>query len=321
MNETRFRESERRLWASVGVAPAEKHLRLDRTKATVRVQEVGEGQAVLFVHGASNGGTSWAGLAARLDGFRCVLLDRPGCGLSDRCATGFTDMATLGVFGDSLIVDVLDALGLDCAHVVATSFGGYFALRGAAAHPDRIGRAVELGWTFGAPIAKVPLVMRLSGMRLVRRLVTLIPPNERVVRAMLRQIGLAGALASGRFSQTDVDWSLALLRDTNTLRNELETSPRLITPLRGMNRSTLLPDDLLTQIRTPMHFLWGVDDPFGGPDIARAFVERVPKAGLELMPGAGHAVWMDDPDRAAASVRAFLGAGPGEPSPKRQASR
>jgi pimeloyl-ACP methyl ester carboxylesterase len=60
-------------------------------------------------------------------------------------------------------------------------------------------------------------------------------------------------------------------------------------------------------IDTPTSFLWGDDDPFGGSDIARAFVALLPDAELELMPGAGHAVWMDDPENAAVTVRQFLG--------------
>lgn len=193
MNEVRYREAERRLWESVGVTPTEQRLHLGRTGVTLRVQEVGQGPAVVFVHGASNSGSSWAPLVARLDGFRCVVLDRPGCGLSDPLATGFDDLERLGAFADSLIVDVLDAMGLDGAHVVATSFGGYIALRTAAAHPDRIGRMVEFGWTVGAPIARMPLLMRLASVPMVGRLLTAVPPNERAVRAMFRAIGLRQA--------------------------------------------------------------------------------------------------------------------------------
>jgi hypothetical protein len=39
---------------------------LARTGATVRVQIVGDEPHVLLAHGASNGGTTWASLAARL---------------------------------------------------------------------------------------------------------------------------------------------------------------------------------------------------------------------------------------------------------------
>ena len=241
MNEGRFREVEQRMWRSVGLTPTEQRLQLARTGATVRVQEVGEGPPVVFVHGASNSGTSWAGLLAGLDGFRCIVMDRPGCGLSDPLATRFDDVDKLRAFGESLIVDVLDAMDIDKAHVVATSFGGYIALQTAAAHPDRIRRLVELGWTIGAPIAKTPLVMRLASVRFLGQMLAAIPANERAVRAILKGAGLRQALAAGRVSQEVVDTFHALLRHTDTMRNELRAGPRIITPIRGLKPQRLAP--------------------------------------------------------------------------------
>lgn len=191
VNERRFREAERRLWQSVGVAPTERRLHLGRANCEVRVQEVGAGPAVVFVHGASNGGSSWASLVARLGGFRCILLDRPGCGLSEPLAAPPDGIAGIEAYADSLIADLLDALGLAGSHVVATSYGGYFAFRGAAAHPDRIDRILEFSWTVGAPMARVPPVMRLGSVGGVGWLMARVPPTERAVRMMLRQIGLA----------------------------------------------------------------------------------------------------------------------------------
>ena len=270
--EGRFREAERRLWDSVGVAPAERRVHLARQRVTVRVQEIGDGPTVLFVHGASNGGSSWAPLVARLDGFHCVLLDRPGCGLSDPIEGRIAHIEALEAHADSLIPDVLDALGAARAHVVATSFGGYFALRAAAAHPERIDRMVEFGWTLGAPMAAVPLAMRLSSVPVIGWTMARVPPNEWAVRMILRQIGLGQALASGRFTQEAIDWYLALLRDTPTMRNELKATPRMIHPLRGMSERVLLSSALLARIQSPILFVWGTDDPNGGGEIGRAHV-------------------------------------------------
>jgi pimeloyl-ACP methyl ester carboxylesterase len=306
MNEARYREAERRLWDTFSVTPTEQRLQLSRTGGTVRVQEIGEGPPVVFVHGASNGGTSWAHLVAGLDGFRCLLLDRPGCGLSPPVATRFDDVERLATFAESLVVDVLDALGLDTAHLIGTSFGGYIALRSAAAHPDRFTRMVEFGFPIGARIARTPLVMRLASMRGLGLAMTRVPPTRRAVRAMLRQVGLRQAVDSGRMSPEAIDWFFAVMRDTDTMRNELEAGPRIMTPLRGINDSILLPADLLARITTPVFVLWGDEDPFGGAEVARPFVRQIPGAELELMPGAGHAVWIDDPDHAAKTTRAFL---------------
>ena len=75
------------------------------------VQEVGEGPPILFVHGASNGGASRASLIARLEGFHCVALDRPGCGVSDSVGggDGLGEIDAVESFAGSLLRDVLDA--------------------------------------------------------------------------------------------------------------------------------------------------------------------------------------------------------------------
>ena len=80
--ESRYREAERALWDSLGVEPKEGWLRLPSLDTDVRVLELGVGPPVLFIHGGSTSGTSWADLAAALPEFRCILLDRPGAALS-----------------------------------------------------------------------------------------------------------------------------------------------------------------------------------------------------------------------------------------------
>jgi 2-hydroxy-6-oxonona-2,4-dienedioate hydrolase len=304
-NEPRYREAEQRLWRSLGLTPTEQRVHLAQVGVNVRIQEVGQGPPVLFVHGGSICGASWAPLVARLAGFRCLLLDRPGCGLSEALPDRLQDVQALGSFAERLLVDVLDAMQIDKAHLVATSFGGYIALRTAAAHPDRAGRMVEFGWTIGAPTAGLPLLMRLASIPAVARLMSAIPPNERAVRMILRSIGLRQALAAGRISQEEINWFLALLRDTNTVRNEVKSNPRIIT-LRGMNERVVLPQSLLSGIDTPIYFLWGGEDLYGGEQIAREFVQKIPNAQLEIMPGAGHAVWMDDAAHSAEITRKWL---------------
>ena len=236
------------------------------------------------------------------------MLDRPGCGLSPPLAVGLRDVDRFANFSEALIVDVLDGLGLERAGVAATSFGGYTALRSAAAHPDRIERVMEFGFPIGAPLGKVPFVMRLATVPMLGVLAASIPPTRASVRMIFRQIGLGQALAAGRISPEAVDWFLSMLRDTDTMVNEIKSVPQFITPLRGMNERLLLPTSLLESIRVPVHFLWGTEDPFGGEAIARAFVPHIPHATLELVPGAGHAVWMDDPELAASNTRAFFSA-------------
>jgi hypothetical protein len=49
-NPARYRAAERRLWASLGIEPAERQVVLRRLDSSVRVQSVGEGDDVVFLH-------------------------------------------------------------------------------------------------------------------------------------------------------------------------------------------------------------------------------------------------------------------------------
>lgn len=304
----RLRQAEQRLWESVGVQPTERRARL-RTGETVRVQETGEGPPVLFIHGAANAGTSWMSLMAKLPEFRCIALDRPGCGLSEPIVGGpLLDVDAIESYADRLLVEVLDALDLSSAHVLATSYGGYFALRGAAAHPDRVDRIVEYSWLMGAPMDKVVMSMRLSALPGMQAMSAKMPVTRRMVKALLRQVGLKRAIDTGTFSDEMIDWFLAVLRDTNTMANDLRSSPKIITPIRGFNERMLHTDELLARLTMPALFLWGDEDPNGGEAVAKEFVARLPNAQLEIIREAGHAPWIDELDLCTERTRAFLAA-------------
>lgn len=314
MNEDLYRAAEERLFQYVGLEVSERRLHLDRNAVDVRVLESGSGPAVVFVHGATNSGASWATLMHGLDGFHCIALDRPGCGLSDPVQTTL-DGTGLPRHGDTLLIDVLDALGLESAHVVSTSMGGYFALRGAAAHPERIDRIVHLGWTLGAPTPPPPAIMRAASVPWIGRLMARMPVGERAVHAMFRQIGLGDALKAGRIPQQVIDCYVALLRHTDTRRHEFTMSGGTSFP--DLIRDVELPDELLKRVQSPSLFVWGARDPFGPPEIARDFVGRIPGARLEMLPAAGHAVWLDDLDHVTTAARDFLSSSdePRHPSP------
>lgn len=300
---TDYRSAEQVLFDWVGIAPTDRSVALHRHGVTARVFDAGDGPAVLFLHGTTNSAASWATLMGRLDGFRCLGFDRPGCGLSEPLSRP-PGIAGLPEHGDTLVVDVLDALGIERAHLVSTSYGGYHALRTAAAHPDRVDRIVHLGWTLGAPTGRLPAIMRLAGIPGLARLMSAMPVNARAVRSMFRQIGLGGALEEGRIDQQVIDTYVALLRHTDTMRNEVAMAGGA--SITALVTAAELGDDLLGSIGAPMLFLWGDADPFGPPPVARAFAARIPTAQLELVSGAGHAVWLDDLEATAARTREFL---------------
>ena len=304
MNELAYRAAERRLWRSIGAQPVERRIRLERIGVDVRVQEVGEGPPVLFIHGVATSGVSWAGLAARARGFRCLILDRPGTGLSQPLGRP-VDPETLAALADVLVADVLDALEVRSAHLVASSFGGYMALRSAAATPERVERMVQFSWPVGAPTPTLPLFLRAMSLPGFRRLVETLPRTERSMRLLLHQLGHRDKLLDGRISREDLACYVALMAHTDTLRNEFAPARALISPLRGLARLHL-PDDVLRRVACPTLFIWGGRDPFGGASVGRALVDRIPTAVLDLMAEAGHSPWLDDMAASVSKMTAFL---------------
>jgi pimeloyl-ACP methyl ester carboxylesterase len=268
------------------------------------VREVGAGPPVVFVHGTSVSGACFAPLVAALGDRRCLVVDRPGCGFSDRWPEPTRETVSFEAFADQWLVELLDALELDAATIVSTSFGGLFALRAVAAHPNRFVAVKHLAWSAGAPIAHVPLVMRVAAAPLISRLMTRLPVPRFVARSMLKQIGLGGALAAGRISDEFLEWFRSVATDTDTIRNEIDSLPAITNLRHGLNEALLLSDELLGSIRRPVEFLWGSRDPMGGLELAAEFVAKIPGAALEVLDGAGHAPWIADPKRAAAFVRA-----------------
>jgi pimeloyl-ACP methyl ester carboxylesterase len=302
--EARYRGAEARLWRSLGVEPSERRVRLQRIGIDVRVQELGRGDPVLFIHGASTCGSSWAGLVAAMTGHRCLVLDRPGTGLSDAVPGGTRMPATL--LGESLVVDVLDALDIDAADLIATSLGGWFAFRAAAGHPGRIKRLVEFGWTPAAGLDRLPASLRLGSVPGLSGLIARMPATDRSVRQMFRQIGLREAVDGGRVSDEAIAAYAALVNHTPTMANELALGRLFVSPIHGLRPGIALSAADAAHIRAPILLLWGEGDPFGGPDAARRFAAALPDARLEIFSGAGHAVWVDRPETAAARTRAFL---------------
>lgn len=138
------------------------------------------------------------GLAAR--GFRLILIDNRDIGLSTRFdAAGAPDLAAIAgravappyriedMAADA--VGVLDALGVDRAHVVGASMGGMIAQMVAANHPDRVLSLTCLMSTSGGPDVSPPSAETL-------RMVAGLPENGSIEAAVEHNIRLMTVLGS-----------------------------------------------------------------------------------------------------------------------------
>jgi pimeloyl-ACP methyl ester carboxylesterase len=255
--------------------------------------EAGDGPPILALHGL--GGTKGsflptvAGLAAR---FRVIAADLPGFGDSDKPIGAPYDAA----FFARAAVNLLDALGLERAHVVGNSLGGRVALEVGLRHPDRVDRlgllAPSLAWRRDRPW--VPL-LRLARPEL--GLVQLAP--RRVVEAIVHRL-IPGA---------DQGWTAAGVDEF--LRAYLTPAGR--SAFYAAARQIYLDEPhgetgFWTRLQTlgpPALFIWGRRDQIVPLAFARHVSQAVPTARhVEL--DCGHVPQVERPKRTHAALAEFF---------------
>ncbi len=305
MHEKRFRDAERKLFVAAGLEQRERWLELPTLGGRARVLEAGAGEPVIFLHGGPMAAGTWAYVAAALRGFRSILLDRPGCGLSSPPSVT-PDHTVLPRYVEQLTADVLDALGLTEATLVGSSFGGYSALRSARALPDRVRSVYLAGCPPFVPGWTAPRFFTVLRAPVLGRLVPRLPPTAATARMGLRQLGQRRALTEGRISPPMLEWELAWQRDTDTMRHDAAMIRACGTFLGGFDDTLDLSADELAEVTVPVHVLVGTDDPVGGADVAERLAAALPRGSMEVWDGAGHLPWLDDPARLANSLSSVL---------------
>ena len=123
---------------------------LEHATGRIAVTDIGEGPALVFVH-VGSWSFVWRDVLLRLQGrFRCVALDAPGCGLSDRTGSA----ATLAAAGDAVSA-VIEQLGLDDVTLVAHDLGGPAGFLAASRDHDRVARLAAVNcfaWKPAGPL-------------------------------------------------------------------------------------------------------------------------------------------------------------------------
>src|SRR6266540_2541018 len=298
----RYRRAERALWAHYGLTPSERFVHIGSPRLRLRVLEVGFGEPVLLVHGLI-GPAAWAPLVRELRGYRCLVLDRPGWGLSSSL-----DYARhpYGSVTASVLAGVLDGLGVDCAHVVGGSIGTLWALRLAASNPSRAGRVVLMG---AGPLLSdigVPAVLRAIasplGALMVRR------TDAGMLRSILRQSGHAASLADGRIPEEFVAWRVVASRDTDAMRSERDMlRGGIVNWARpGWRRGVVFDESALGRLTQPTLYVYGTNDGKAPVEFARKVAGALPHGELHVVEGGGHEPWFEDVDGVGSRVTRFL---------------
>ncbi|MGW6460016.1 alpha/beta fold hydrolase, partial [Streptomyces sp. NPDC055078] len=120
----------------------------------------GDGVPLVLVHGGESDRTQFATLRSRLGaGIRAISYDQRDSGITVNPPVPYT----LGVLADDLVA-LLDALGLQRAHLLGTSFGGAVAQHAALRHPERVASLVLVATTpsFAMGSAAIDKLLNMS---------------------------------------------------------------------------------------------------------------------------------------------------------------
>jgi pimeloyl-ACP methyl ester carboxylesterase len=247
--------------------------KLDRGGVNIHYEVYGNGPPLILTHGYSSTSAMWQGqIAALSKHHKLVLWDMRGHGLSDYPGdpAAYSEVQTVGD-----IAALLDAVGTETAIVGGLSLGGYMSLAFHRAHPERV-RAlliIDTGPGFKKDDAREAWNKRArdTGDRFDREGLEVLKTSsaERASVTHRNARGLALA-ARGMLAQ----------RDARVIES--------------------LPD-----IRVPSLVVVGADDtPFlAASDYMAA---KIPGAQKVVIPNAGHAVNIDQPQAFIDAVLPFL---------------
>jgi pimeloyl-ACP methyl ester carboxylesterase len=252
----------------------------------IAYEDRGEGPPLLLVHGLGYDHHGWGPLPDLLTAdFRLVLVDNRGVGKSDAPEGPYT---VAGLAADA--VAVLDAAGVERAHVVGVSLGGFIAQEVAISHPDRVDRLVLLSTSPGGPNAHPMPAGTVEVFSAYRRM-------EREAALRLAVENSLGARA---------------VRERPDLVDEvyayrLERAPPVELWLAQLNAAMAFDAfDRIPEIAAPTLALVGGGDVVIDPRNSELLVNRIPGARLEVVPDRGHLLFWEEPELVARAVRDFL---------------
>ncbi len=257
-------------------------------------ESTGEGHPVLLVMGLGMTATGWwrtvPVLAERL---RVLAFDNRGVGRSSR-PDGPYSLPQLAAD----CVAVLDAAGVERAHVYGLSLGGMIAQELALREPGRVA-ALVLGATTPGGERAVPIAPATAQF-LARR--ALMPAEEAVWASVPYNYGPATREHGGDRIAQDI---------AQRLRFPVEAAP-----YRAQLAAALGHDALgrLGAVAAPTLVVHGEADRLVPAGNAELLARAIPGARLQVWPGAGHLYPTDEP-RADRAIAEFLVSAPTSPGP------
>ena len=250
--------------------------------------EAGTGEPLVLVMGFGADHLAWGfQMPAFAERYRVVAFDNRGVGQTDQPDQPYT---TRHMAADT--VGLMDALGIDRAHVLGVSMGGMIAQEIALNYGDRV-RTLQLHCTYARPDGQTRA--QLAAWRVQRAVLS----REDALRSSFFWL-----FARDTYNERP-EFVEAMLR--NALANPY---PQSVTGWLRQAEACLTHDTLerIAAIRCPTLVGVAAEDILVPPRCSREIAARVPGAELRMIESVGHVYFWERPDAFNALCLEFLGA-------------
>jgi pimeloyl-ACP methyl ester carboxylesterase len=231
------------------------------------------GPPLLLVHGAGGTHLHWPLALREMPGRRVLSVDLPGHGVApppgERTIEGYA----------GCLLGLLDALGIPRVVVAGHSMGGAIALTLAIEAPGRVAGLFLVGT--GARLRITPALLEASAD----------PARAGEVSGMVAAFSFGPAATEG---DRQAHASGVAAQPAGILHGDLVACDAF----DAMER--------LGSVRAPASVVVGQHDRLTPPKYAAFLRERLPGAGILVVPGAGHMVAIEAPDAVTGAAAAFL---------------
>jgi 2-hydroxy-6-oxonona-2,4-dienedioate hydrolase len=254
-----------------------------------RVLEGGDGPALVFIHGTGGHLEAYArNFAGLTPYFRMITYDMVGHGYSEKPDRPYTP----DYLAEHLI-GLLDALGIERAHLSGESLGGWVAAWAAAHFPERVDRLILN--TPGNITNKPDVMQRVkeSSLKAVRE------ASYETVRARLEWLF---------YDKSQVTDELVAIRFRIYTQPGFERAMENIVAVQDweIRKQYAWSPSWCNKIRARTLLLWTDHDPTGGLDEAELLLEWIPGSRLHVIRDAGHWPQWEKPEEFNEVHRSFL---------------
>ena len=266
-------------------------------QGTIRYREDGTGEPILFVHGVLVNGSLWRKVVPQLSkDFRCIVPDWP-FGSHETPLSPDADLSPPALA--QMIVDFLDAVGLESVTLVGNDTGGALCQLVATEHPERVSRLVLTSCDIYERFPPPPF-KPLAGITKIPGSVWLI--TQSLKPRVAHRLPIAFGWVTKRLPEKAVidEW-LGPVRTSRGVRRDIGKI------FRGADsRYTLEAAEKLKSFDKPALFAWASEDKLFPVEYAHRLAGEMPNATVQEIPDAYTFIAEDQPEQLAEAISTFV---------------